>query len=384
MDGPRAAGRTRRTTGRGGAPAPRGVRRRGSGTVRRPDRSRIGWSRRIGVGLALVALGGTIVLAGSGALDSDARRASPSPPITATPPGATPTAMVVATLDAPVIEGAPTVLTRESRWILTVALPQSVTDRRFARLHVYRGDRLVAGRRLRSAERIRVGVPLKRGANRLTAAISGPDGAGPRSTEVVVTRDDVAPRLSILGPPEGRVINGGTATISGTSEPGTTVTVRNPGAQSSADALVGSSGTFELAVQLERGSNTIDVRSVDPAGNTASDTIFLTGGDGQPLAQLTMSTTFFKIARLPATISIQVTVIDADGAPVDGAPVVFSLSPPGLPASTYRSTTSDGAASWNNVTVPAEGATAGQGLATVQVTLDDGTIVRESVPFRFR
>jgi hypothetical protein len=323
------------------------------------------------------------VLAGSGALDSDARRESPTPPSTGTPPGATPTATAAAIIDPPVIEGAPTVLTRETRWVLTVALP-AVPAGRDGRLNIYRGDRLVADRRMRTAERIRVGVPLKRGANHLSAAISGPAGASPRSTEVVVTRDDVAPRLRILGPPEGRVINAGTATISGTSEPGATVTVRNPGSQSSADALVGSSGTFELAVHLERGSNPIDVRSVDPAGNTSSDTIFLTRGDGQPLAQLTMSTTFFKITRLPATISIQVAVLDADGTPVDGAPVVFSLSPPGLPASTYHSTTSDGAASWNNVTVPAEGATAGQGLATVQVTLDDGTIVRESVPFRFR
>ena len=169
----------------------------------------------------------------------------------------------------------------------------------------------------------------------------------------------------------------------GTAEPGTTIRVRNERSGDSDEALVGAAGIFEMELDLAPGVNQLVVRSEDAAGNASVDHVTVTRGEGRAEARLHLSRSSFPIDQLPTTISLQVTILDADGAPVDGAPVTFSLAPPGLPTSTYRTTSSDGTAGWQGVTLPREGAVDGNGLATVQVTLADGTIVREAAAFRF-
>ena len=73
-------------------------------------------------------------------------------------------------------------------------------------------------------------------------------------------------------------------------------------------------------------------------------------------------------------------VIDANGLAVDGAPVTFSLSPPGQPTSTYAATTEAGRASWIGVTL-SEGLQAGNGFVTARVTLADGSTIQKTAPF---
>jgi hypothetical protein len=79
-----------------------------------------------------------------------------------------------------------------------------------------------------------------------------------------------------------------------------------------------------------------------------------------------------------------VLVVDAEGVTVDDAEVVFSLSPPGLPTTTYRTVTVRGEASWLDVSIPRDGAVAGEGFATARVTLADGSLVDVVTTFAFR
>ena len=74
---------------------------------------------------------------------------------------------------------------------------------------------------------------------------------------------------------------------------------------------------------------------------------------------------------------MSVRVTDRAGRPVRGAAVTFSLSPPGLPTSTFETATANGYAQWPGVTIPREGALTGRGLVTVRVVLPDGQTVQQ-------
>jgi hypothetical protein len=257
-------------------------------------------------------------------------------------------------------------------------------DRRASSVLVYRGDELVARRGVRRGTSMGIaGIPLRRGENELSVEVSGPQ-VSPRSNVVSVTRDDQAPRLRVTDPSTGQTINAENVAIRGTTEPGATLALRNETTSDGTERTVGSGGTFEVELPLDRGTNVIVVRARDEAGNVATETVSIVRGEGLALARLDLSDAVFRVSRLPATISLQLVALDADGAPVDGASVVFSLSPPGLVTQTYRTTTTRGSASWTGVTLPAQGAVEGRGVATALVTLEDGTVITGSTSFEFR
>lgn len=336
----------------------------------------------MGVALAMVAVGGTMVLAGSGALDGRPpgdRDAVPVVRTASASPTATPS--LPAPSRAPIIEGAESVLTREATWTLTVTLPEPLSDRRGSVLRVYRNDRPIDERDLRRGPTARVaGIALRPGENRLSVSI----GDGTRSNEVAVTRDDVPPALSIDQPQDGGVVNAPSMTVTGTAEPGATLSVRDLTTERSIEVGAAADGSFQARSPLELGPNEIVVEARDAAGNTTTQTFTVIRGEGKPEARLNLSATSFPLRHLPTPISLRVVVADADGLPVEGASVIFSLSPPGLPTSTYRTETVRGEASWLNVTLPREGAASGDGYATVQVTLANGTVIESVATFTFR
>jgi len=253
------------------------------------------------------------------------------------------------------------------------------------RLLVYRNERVVEERGVRRGARQPIaGIPLRRGDNGLSVALATADAEGPRSTEVVVTRDDEPPELAVLEPAQGATVNAATVTVRGTAEPGVTISARNDTSGRSVEAGAATDGSYEAVLPLEPGSNAIALETSDAAGNRATAALTVIRGEGRADARLQLSATTFRIRRLPGSISLRALVTDADGRPIDAAPVVFSLSPPGLPTSTYRTETVRGEASWLNVTLPRDGAAVGNGYATAQVTLPDGSVVGAVATFTFR
>lgn len=332
-------------------------------------------------------MGGTIVLAGSGALDRDEDPpASPGPSSAAAASPSSPAARGPSPpLPVPSLEGAATAVTRLREWQVTVSIPTGLPARRQTRLLLYRGSDVVAERRLgRTTEQTIAGILLRRGDNRLSASLRGPAGEGPRSAEVIVTLDDIAPEVTVTEPLSGSRINAERVTVAGDTEPGSQLTVDNVATERSTAAAVGGDGSFQVEISLALGDNELTLQAIDQAGNVASTTLTVVRGESQEGARLTLSQRAFLVRRLPDSISLRVLVLDVDGATVDGAEVVFSLSPPGLPTTTYRTVTASGEASWLDVLIPRDGATAGEGFATARVTLGDGSVVDVVEPFTFR
>lgn len=352
------------------------------------DRGSGSWARRIGIALGLFAVGGTIVLAGTGALDRGERASAPpdASAVAAASPGSTPTtARPSPRIPAPTLEGAATAATRGQEWQITAAIPVDLPERRRTRLLVYRGDVVVAEAPVRSSAELTIeGIPLRRGENRLTATLRGPSGEGPPSGELVVTRDDSVPETTVSEPLPNAELKSERLAVVGISEPGAQLTLANSTNGQSSPGAVSSDGSFETEILLALGSNELTLTATDAAGNVDTTQLTVVRLEGVPEARLTLSQTAFTVRRLPGSISLRVLVLDAEGATVDGADVVFSLSPPGLPTTTYRTVTVRGEASWLDVSMPRDGATAGDGFATARVTLGDGSVVSAVRPFDFR
>ena len=120
-------------------------------------------------------------------------------------------------------------------------------------------------------------------------------------------------------------------------------------------------GTFEIKVGIADGTNTLTVTATDQAGNETTKTVSILRGSGKLTARVGVSPGRVKASRLPEPFTVRATVADVGGKRVPGATVIFSLSPPGQPTSTYTTETNDnGVATWR-VTVPTSGDGQGRG-----------------------
>ena len=136
---------------------------------------------------------------------------------------------------------------------------------------------------------------------------------------------------------------------------------------------------------LAMGRNVITVGSRDAAGNRGSTSIVVVRGDGHLAAHMKLSRDKLRLQALPKTMDADVIVLDANGRPVDGATVEFSIVPPGQPTRTYVATTgNDGTASWSRIPLPRYGATAGGGLVTVKVRAADGSTTSSMRHFLYK
>ena len=346
---------------------------------------RIPWTRRIGIVIALVALGGTVVLAG-GFGHGDAPPASSSHP-TATR-AATPRATAVARgplpKAAPVLIAPSSTVTAKKTWNAQVTLTATGVARADLSLRIYRNDEAIMDVAVRRTATMSVrNIPLQRGANAIAAVFVSPAGEGPRSNVVALTLDDVVPSISLTQPRNHQVINAASVTLTGHTEAAATLIARNLTHPDTATATAGSDGRFSLAVALLSGTNALDLTATDAAGNVGRTQLTVTRGKGVASAHLTLSVTIFHLAQLPTTFDVTLTVTDASGLAVDGAPVTFSLSPPGVPTSTFQAVTQAGRATWSGVTL-ADGIQVGGGFVTAMVTLPDGSTLQETRTFVVR
>jgi glucodextranase-like protein len=261
-------------------------------------------------------------------------------------------------------------------------LPAGVAGSRGVRIRIYVNERKAKEQAVGKQTAFTVrSVPLANGNNEIRASLVGPGGESSLSNVVELLFDIVPPAVTISDPPDGTVVNATSVTVRGTTEPGSTITIRNVTNDKSATGAV-SEGRFAIAVPLAEGQNALTIAVVDRGGNRVERQLSVMKGDGVLKVSLSLSRSLIYRTRLPGPLTASVSVLDPDARPIDGAKVTFSMSPPGLPTSTFEATTIDGTASWT-ITVPREGAMAGKGFATVLVILPDGRVVRDSQQFKF-
>jgi hypothetical protein len=110
-------------------------------------------------------------------------------------------------------------------------------------------------------------VPLAEGTNTLAVSVRDAAGNGAPTVTLTVARDGSPPTVAIGFPAAGATVLDSYVVVTGTSEPGSTVTVNG------AAVPVGSAGAFSVRVELRPGGNTIRAVAKDAAGNTASTEI---------------------------------------------------------------------------------------------------------------
>jgi hypothetical protein len=335
--------------------------------------------------ISAVAIGALVVLAGTGILAVTLGAAantlgSLAGGVFPSPPSPSPTPSVV--LRAPRLLAPEASLARTAAADVRGMLPEGVRGTRGVRIRIYVNDRKAKEQAVgqRTAFAVR-GVPLAIGANEIRASLVGPSGESERSNVIDMVYDVIPPTVTISDPPDGGVVNATSVTVRGTTEPGSTVSITNATNHKSATGSV-TDGRFTITVELAEGENALTITAVDRGENRTQRRLTVVKGDGVLKVALSLSRTLLYRARLPETVSASVSVLDPDARPIDGARVTFSISPPGLPTSTFETTTVEGSASWT-ITVPREGAMAGKGFATVLVVLPDGRLVRDTVRFSF-
>ncbi|MFI9488503.1 Ig-like domain-containing protein [Promicromonospora sp. NPDC052451] len=116
-------------------------------------------------------------------------------------------------------------------------------------------------------------TPLPDGDREITATQTDTDGtvSDPADPPIVITVDTTPPATPVVtSPTPGSTTTDNTPTISGTGEPGSTVTIIIDG-KPAGTAVVDENGnwTFTPSTSLGRGEHTIAVQQTDPAGNTS-------------------------------------------------------------------------------------------------------------------
>ncbi len=381
---PRASARR---TGRIGRPPEGDETRIGTQTtsVVRPPLS---WPKRIGIVAAIVAIGGTVVLAG-GILSGNhgpAGSGSPRPSVSSVPGHSSQLSDGTAVPDAaPVITAPDAAVTKVASWTAVITIPTLSVPRQDLHLRIYRNGKQVREVAVGKGATMTVrNIPLRRGDNSITAAFVGPGGAGPTSTAVTITLDQVAPGLRVSAPADGDVINNPSAEVRGITEAGVAVKVSNASNSAKSEVTAAADGSFQTTIELGPGGNRLTISVVDAVGNTATSSRTVVHGTGKADAQLTLSRDRFRLRRLPATFDVDLLVFDSNGQAVDGVAVTFSVSAPGQPTSTNETTTDHGTASWLGITLARDSTEVGTGFVTASVTLTDGVTLRKTAPFEVK
>ncbi|HET7676679.1 MAG TPA: Ig-like domain-containing protein [Candidatus Limnocylindrales bacterium] len=334
--------------------------------------------------VALLALGAGVVVAGTGILGRTAGGLGAAlggliGGLTSAPPSASPTMALITA--PPRLTTPDNAYTSQPTWDVRGFLPNGVAGRRGYAVRIYLNGEFVRQEPVpATADFLVAGIPIPRGRSAISATIGGPGGESAPSAPISVVFDDVPPKLVIKTPKDGQTVNAATVLVTGETQAGSTVMVRNESTAAAATTLA-AQGTFELELGLGKGSNGLTVTATDPAGNVRSVVVSVVKGDGRVTASLSLSGVRFALSSLPKTMTMRVLVLDPDGRRVDGAKVTFSISPPGLPTETFDATTVNGEATWPGYLLPRDGATKGSGFVTVLVTMPDGLVLQDSQGF---
>ena len=290
----------------------------------------------------------------------------------------------LALTEAPVIAGGDTVSTREKNWTARVTLVSTLVPREELTLRVLRNGTELRDVDLGKGRSMAVpDIGLKLGDNVITVAYVWNGAAGPESNTVTVTRDGSAPSVDVVSPIDGSTTSASQVTVGGRAETGSIVRVKNVTVGSAAERgdrhgrlVLGIDGAGERGQQA-LGHGDRHGRQRDDRDSHAS-----LGIRRRPTSRSSCRTTRSKLANLPVALQITATLTNGTGTSDDGASVTFSLSPPGVPTSTYQGTIQSEQATWTPQ-VPT-GASLGGGFATAKVTLPNGKFVTGTALFKVR
>jgi hypothetical protein len=340
---------------------------------------------RILLGIAILALGSAILLLGSGYIGPAVGGlgdlfASLGQVVTGFGSTAAPTSSIAIAPDAPRLVQPVGQYTNKASLEVHGYAPANLAGKAGYRIRVYVNAEFVSEAPIASTLDFAVeDVPLAVGQNQVTATVLGPNGESSASAPITVTYDATPPPLSITAPKNKSTVNGNQVHVTGKTQAGSAIVIRNETTGLSATGAA-ADGTFSIEIQLDTGANALAITSTDPAGNARLTRLTLTRAKTMVDVQLKLSQAHVHLASLPTQITISATATDPTGLQVTGATVDFTLSLPGLPTTTYSTTSSRGKASWTT-SIPKAGVVAGSALVTVLVTLADGTEVRQVASF---
>jgi Glucodextranase, domain B len=219
---------------------------------------------------------------------------------------------------------------------------------------------------------------LVEGPNAFVAVLVSPSGAGASSPPVVYTLDTKAPTVTIGSPANNSTQTGTPVHVTGKTDAGATVTIRNtqvPGGSLS-NQVVGGDGKFDLTVALVAGNNPIQLISTDLAGNSTPANLTLKRPFGQLDVHLSVVPSKISVTT-PTPITLTAHATSANGGPLANASVTFTLTVQGLgPIIWSGKTDATGTATWQTTV---SGASPGSGLATVDVISNTGDRVPGNV-----
>jgi hypothetical protein len=327
------------------------------------------------LGVAMLIVGGNVLVSVVGqiahAFDDAVSQVSSMPPATMAPSGVA--------LDTPVL-GTPDNdgYTNQTTIALSGTVPGAAIGKSGYKIRVYT---VASDSSRKQVAEVDVGttthfstaaLTLVEGPNKFVAALVTPSSEGQPSPEVVYILDTKPPALSIASPVDGSTQAAGSAVVSGKTDAGATVTVRNrqaPGGGLSSK-VVGDDGRFAITVAVVAGSNSIQVTSTDRAGNVTTNQVTVKRSFGKLAGHLTVAPATFRAAG-PTTLRLTVRATSVNGGPLAGAKVVFTVTVAGLGPVVSPELTTDqtGTTTWK---VTVTGATAGIGAATALVTTADG------------
>ena len=313
----------------------------------------------------------------AGAFNGAVARLSSQGPATAPPSGA---ALDTPVLDVPPNDG----YTKQVSMPIVGSVPGATVSKTGYTVRVY----VVGNNGARSEiARVTVGATtrfstppatLTEGQNTFVATLAGPNGEGQESPSVTYILDTKPPKVSITSPAAGARVSTASMDLTGTSDAGATILVRNEMVTGGAlnSAVVGSDGKFKLTVQVLAGLNLIDLTSTDQAGNSTNTSLSVKRDYGQLAAHLAVSPSkFASSSQTKLTLTIHATSFN--NSPLANATADFQVQIHGLgPISKSLTTDAKGTAFWE---VDISQATPGPGQVIVVVTSDAGDVVTDNV-----
>lgn len=282
-------------------------------------------------------------------------------------------------LDTPVLAVPPdNGYTNQAAVVIQGSVPAATVGKTGYTVHVYllvknSAGRLVANLPVGGTTHFSTpAIALTEGGNDFMATLIAPTGEGQASPVVTYILDTSPPNIKVTSPASGAKLTTSTVAVSGTVDPGVSLTIRNQQVVGGAIAnvTIGSDGKFKLTVPVVAGSNTIDLMATDQAGNSASTSLTVNRDYGKLAAYLAVTPSKFAAAS-PTQLKLTLRATSLNGGPLANAKATFTVTIQGLGpiVSPELTTDSTGTISWQ---VSIAGAAPGLGQASVLVTSPAG------------
>lgn len=339
-----------------------------------PRRRRLPLAARAVLALSVVALGAAVFLTATGGIGPMVASLGSSldaafGKLTAT---ARPSASEVVATDSPIIAAPEHPFTNVATAQLRITVPVAVIGTT-AKVRIYVA---LEGLSMAPVQDLGVGsttqltatVDLTAGQNTFTATILKDGAESAEAPVVTIVLDQDPPKLTISSPKSNATVNDSKVTITGKTQGLADLIAHNAANGASVTGQAAADGTFSLVLPIDQGSNAIDVKATDPAGNATTVTITVKQGSGDMTAQLYASRYSISVSKPPPSLLFTVIVRDPSGAALAGATATFVVTIPGLGPVTSppKLTDATGRASF---TVPLNGPmTVNSGLAVVSVS----------------